>query len=126
MSAVAYAAYLGRHEVLKALFEVIRKKKMKDVAYEDTDNGLQQQEPRDLIIALLEEESRLEYVENYMKSTVEYLPLNLAIALGHTEVAKLILEYGDFSTKNDKAAQGPDYQGLNVGGKKMAWAREYV
>lgn len=47
----------------------------------------------------------------------------MAILAGHTDVARLFLEYGCIS--NTEKVVEDEYKGLDVGGKKMDWALEH-
>jgi ankyrin repeat protein len=40
-------------------------------------------------------------------------------------MAKLLLEHGALQPEAGEEQSGPVYQGLNIGGKKMAWAMDY-
>lgn len=55
-------------------------------------------------------------------------PFELALAYGHVEVAKLLVEAGSIHAIMNSSSEMEDedqYKGLDVGGKKMDWALDH-
>lgn len=59
-----------------------------------------------------------------MRNNMTYIPFELAIALGYTNIASALLEFGGIDAPQPKVSDEEMYEGLDVGGKKMDWVKE--
>lgn len=108
----------GVPEVISQVLKFIQEKKISEHCYEDEPTADDQKgfTPKDLILQLL-----------FDRDNQQFTPFEVAIATGKIQPAKILLENGGIGNESnfEEEDQEDQYEGLDVGGKKMDWALEH-
>lgn len=100
-------------QLVPKLFDLIKQMKIVNTLYDESDHPKQKSEPKDLIQSML-----------LARDSNQFTPLEVAIGNGVTSLAELYLSNKGIDVRI-KSQEKDDYEGLDVGGKKMDWAKEH-
>jgi ankyrin repeat protein len=106
-----FAARYGAHECLQVIIDFVQENDIKVPKYNLADQKMSKP------VTLLEE--LFSQTDNKRLT-----PFDAAIACGNIKVAELLIKHGALATKR-AAEEEDEYQGLDVGGKKMDWALDH-